>query len=198
MKHPELFILPVLTLTDYFLTLAAEIQRSKKYADHFRIEHYELNPVWQTQVAQKKWFNPKHILLTVAIVVLLLPLLESGLMPESFVQGFLGCLLVCFGSVIGRHVCNLLTFRRIEQKPGEISGQVTMAHSLLLSLSMYQCALVLVPLVIVAVLSRTPVAIGGVFGVILLLAIHLQWIRKYNSQKRLLNKPAQPTAGSCS
>jgi len=188
MKHPESFILLVLVLADHFLTLIGETQRVKKYSEHFTIEHYELNPARQESVARKKWFNPKHILLTITILVLLMLVVESSYMPELFAQGLLGALLVCFGSVVGRHLGNLLTFWHINRTPNGISGQVTMTHAVLLFLSLYQLTGVLVPVVLVAVLSPTPFAIGGVFGVVLLLAVHLQWIRRYNRQKKPLDK----------
>ena len=189
MKHPESFILLVLVLADHFLTLIGETQRVKKYSEHFTIEHYELNPAWQESVAQKKWFDPKHILLTITIIVLLMLVVESSYMPELFAQGLLGALLVCFGSVVGRHLGNLLTFRHINRTPNEVSGQVSMTHALLLSLSLYQLSGVLVPVALVAALSPTPFAIGGVFGVVLLLIVHLQWIRKYRGVRKLINKP---------
>jgi len=195
MRHPELFIIPAFMLTDYFLTLISQGQRSKRYGDHFKAEHYELNPLWQKAVAQRKWFNPRHLLLTLFLSVLLVLLLESSSMPEPLAQGVLGGLLVFFSSLIGRHLCNLLTFRHINRKPNEISGQVTMTHGFLLSMSLYQYVVVLVPMVLVAVFSPTPFAIGGLCGVVLLLAGHLRWIRRHNRKKKSLDKAEASDAG---
>ena len=189
MKHPELFIVPVFMLTDYFLTLVGVQQRGKRYGTHFAIETYELNPVWQRAVAQQKWLNPKHILLTIITTGLFLLLLESGDMPEPLAQGTVGGLLVYLGVFIGRHLSNLLTFRYMNRRPHEISGQVTMAHALQLSLALYQCVAVLVPLALVAVLSPTPYAVGGLCGVVLALIAHLRWRRKYARKRRALDQP---------
>jgi len=182
-----LFIVPAFMLTDYFLTLIGVKQRGKKYGEHFASEHYEMNPLWQKPVAQKKWFNPKHILLATLATLLLVLLMEPSDTPEPLAQGVLGGFLVFFGSLIGRHLCNLLTFRHINRKPNEISGQVTMTHTLVLSLSLYQYIVVLVPMALVAAFSPTPFVIGGLCGVAILLAVHLLWIRKYKKGKRSLD-----------
>lgn len=47
MKHPEVLILPVLMIADYYLTILGSILYSQGYGKHIRFEHYELNPVWQ-------------------------------------------------------------------------------------------------------------------------------------------------------
>lgn len=184
MKHPALFIVPAFMLADYFLTLVGEIQRGKKYGDHFKAEHCELNPIWQKPVAQRKLFNLRHILLTLVVTAVLMLLMESDDMPEPFAQGMLGCLLVFFGAIIGRHLSNLLIFRRIAQGPNEISGQVTMTHALLLSLSLYQYVVVLIPIALVVAFSPSPFAIGGLLGVVLLLAVHLGWIRRHTKGRK--------------
>jgi hypothetical protein len=176
-------------LADYFLTLVGAKQRDKKYSEHFTTEHYELNPMWQKQIAQRKWFSPKHLLLTIIVTLLLVLVMEPGGAPEPLAQGILGGLLVFFGAVIGRHLYNLLIFRDINRKPNEISGQVTMAHGLVLRMSLYQSVVVLVPLALIAALSPTPFVLGGLLGVVVLLVHHLRWIGKYRKEKRSLNGP---------
>ncbi len=84
MKHPELILIPILMFSDYFLTVAGAVLKEKKYADHFKFEHYELNPIWQKEIAQKKWLNPKHIVLTIVFSSVLIFLMEFGEMPEPW------------------------------------------------------------------------------------------------------------------
>ena len=67
MKHPEVILVPAFMLADYFLTLAGAVLRDRKYSDHFKTEHYEMNPLWQKDVARKKWLNPRHIVLVVVV-----------------------------------------------------------------------------------------------------------------------------------
>ncbi len=68
-------------LSDYVLTVFGAIQRDKKYSDHFQTQHYGLNSVWQKAIGQKRWFNPRHIVLTVLFTAVLAYLLELGNTP---------------------------------------------------------------------------------------------------------------------
>ena len=192
MKHPELFLVPAFMLVDYFLTLAGAVQREKEYGDHFKAEHYELNPIWQRQVAEKKWFNPKHLLLTVVVTLFLILVTQFSEIPEHFVLGLLGCLLVFFGMLIGRHLSNLMIFRYMIRRPHDISGKVSMTHGLLLSLSLYQYIVVFVPLVVIAFFAPSPFVIGAVLAGVLQVLVHIKWISKY---RKKLESSSQPDAG---
>jgi hypothetical protein len=194
MKHPEVFLVPAFMFADYFLTLAGAVQNEKKWGDHLKTEHYELNPTWRKHVAQRKWFNPKHILHTVALTLLLILLAEFGEMSESIVEGVLGCLLVFFGMIIGRHLCNLMIFRYVIRKPEEISGQVTMTHALLLWMSLYEYLVFFIPLILIAFFAPSPFVAGALFAVVLLLAVHLKWIRKYRKQAKSSQEPLEATS----
>jgi len=188
MKHPEMFIIPVFMFADYFLTLAGAVLKDKGYGDHFKVEQYEMNPIWQKEVAQRKWFNPKHILLTILISSLLILLVEYGEVQESFIQGMLGCLVSIYGMVIGRHLSNLLIFSYMIRKPDEIHGEVTMAHTLVLMLSLYHYIVVLVPIILIAIFSPSPFVIGVLVGVIFLQALHLKWIWMYQKKMKASTK----------
>jgi len=113
MNYPEIFLLPVLMFADYFLTVAGNIQRDKKYSEHFKVEHYELNPIWQKSIAEKKWFNVRHILLTISVTAILAGLLEFGDLPDGLVQVISGAWVVLFSIVIGRHLSNILIFETV-------------------------------------------------------------------------------------
>ena len=175
MKYPEILLLPPMMFADYFLTVLGAVESEKTYARHFAREHYELNPLWQKSIRQKRWFNPRHIILVIAANSALIWLLEFGESPDGIVQALLGALLVVFGTVIGRHVSNLLLFRYLAKHPDQISGRVTMSHPLVVSTAMYQTIVVLVPTVLIAIFSRSAFALGGVIGIALLLCIQLVW-----------------------
>jgi hypothetical protein len=190
MKHPAFLLVPVFMFADYFLTLAGAVLKDRKYGDHFKTEHYELNPIWQKDVARKKWLNPRQIALVVVGSCLVILPMEFVELPEPFVQGVLGCLLAVLGMVIGRHLSNLMIFRYVIRKPDEISGQVTLTHSLLLSWSLYQNLAVLVPLALIAVFSPSPLVIGACVGAVLVLAVHWRWIRKHRKRARASTQPS--------
>lgn len=193
MKHPELFLVPALMLADYYLTLAGAALKDRKYGEHFKTRHYELNPVWQKQVAQLKWFNPRHLLVTALVAALLALVAESGTLPGWLVTGLLGCLLVLFGAVIGRHLSNILTFSYMIRKPDGISGQVTMSHGLLLALSLHQTLIVFLPVALIALFAPGPFTVGALFGGLLHVMIHLVWISKHRKTK----SPENPTDAPC-
>ncbi len=184
MRYPEYVLIPVFMFADYFLTVAGTVLKDREYSDHFKSEHYELNPIWQKQIAQKKWLNPKHIALTIIASSALIFLAETGNLPERFAQGFLGCFLVFYGMIVGRHLSNLMLFRDVNRNPNDVSGQVSMSHDLLLRISIYRYVVAFVPLALIAVLSPSPFVYGAAMGPVLLVALHLGWIRKYQKHKR--------------
>ena len=188
MKHPEIILLPVLMLADYFLTVLGAVRKERKYAAHFKTQHYELNPLWQKTIARKKWFNPRHLLLTLLTSGVLAFLVESGNMPDAFAEGMFGCLFVLFGMIIGRHLSNLLLFRYLDRHPQDIAGQITMAHALMLTISTYQYLVVAIPMVLLAIFSPTPFVLGGLVGTLLLFVIHFKWIRQHKKQKEKTNR----------
>ena len=187
MKNPEILLLPIIMLADYLLTVIGTIQKEKKYDEHFKSQYYELNPLWQKQISQKKWFNPRHILLIVSFSAVLACLIEFGGLPASLAQGVIGCLFILYGMIIGRHLSNILVFRHLVRKPDDISGRVTMTHSLLLYISAYQYLIGVIPIVIIAVFAPTPYAIGGLVGALLIFAVHAMWIQKYKRKMKVLN-----------
>ena len=184
MKHPEILLLPLLMFADYFLTVLGSIEREKRHALHFKIEDYELNPLWQKAIRERKWFNLRHTLIVIAATSVLMWAPESGNMPEEFAQVMLGALLVLLSMIVGKHISNILTFRYLVKRPDRASGQVTMSHQLVLRISMYQTLIVLLPILLIAILSRSDYAVGGVFGVTLFICVHLGWIRKANRRDR--------------
>jgi len=188
MNYPEILLLPVLMFSDYFLTILGSIQRDKKHSEHFKLEHYELNPVWQKSVAQKKWFNIRHILWLIFGTTFLSLFFEFGDLPDSFVRGIFGALFVSISMIVGRHLSNILIFRYLIRRTNEISGKVAISHSLALSISMYQYLAVIVPITILVLFVPSPFAIGALTGAVFLFAVHLNWIRKYRKKLKEHNK----------
>ena len=183
MKHPEIFLFPVFSLADYFLTLAGTVLEDKKFGNHFKTEHYELNPVWQSVVAEKKWFNPKHLLLTIIEIIAIVFIIEFSDMPETLVDVVLGFFLVGYGILIGRHLNNILTFLHVLRKPGDISGQVSITHVLSLSMSMYKQVVVLLPLVLILLFAPSPFMVGATLACVAQMLIHVLWIFIYRRKQ---------------
>jgi hypothetical protein len=109
------------------------------------------------------------VVLLPAVLALLVELVP---LPRAFVQAALGCILTAYGYVLAKHVTNLLGFRHISRRPGEVSGQVSMAHPYALALSLYQCVAMTLPVALIAVFSASWFAYGGAVGMLLLVGVH--------------------------
>lgn len=199
MRHPEVLLLPIFMLLDYYLTIIGAALNEKGYAKYIAMQHYEMNPVWQKQIAQKKWFNPRHLSLTAALTALMVLVVEVSLPnpPFAFLDPILtpflmGFLLVLFASVLGRHVSNILIFRSVLRNPDGISGRAEITHGMMLSWSMYQHAALLLPLVLITVFVPHPFVLGGFAGALILIPIHLSWIRKHREKTRAEQAPPPP------
>jgi hypothetical protein len=178
-KYPGLLLLPLLMVSDYLLTIAGARTRRDTYARHFATRHYELNPIWQKEVAKLRWFNPRHLLLTLGFTVFFVALFELGDSDAGFVEGVEGVLIGVFAAVNGRHLGNLATFAYLKRHPDAISGTVTMTHAFVLWLSTFQLLGLVVPTLVLALLSRAPMMIGFAIGAALLFGVHLVWIARY-------------------
>ena len=184
MSHPEVLLTPLLMLTDYYLTLLCAVLKEKRYDACFKTEHFELNPMWRSDVAQKKWFNVRHLALTSLLSAALIWTVGYGGLPTEFIDCMLGALFVVYGLVIGRHLSNITFFVYINRRPSEISGQVTMSHPLVMALSMSHTLVVALPLIAVALSAPGPFVNGGLLGVVVFLIVHLFWLGRYTLRRK--------------
>ncbi len=183
MNHPEVLLLPVLMLADYFGTLVGAVAIRNGYSDHFGMEHYEMNPVWQESIGKIQWFNARHLGMTAAISIGTAVLVEiDGFLPEHLAEGYIGALLGTFAYMVGRHVSNYFSFRYVAMHRDELEGTVHMAHTTLLAFSAAQVAVVAIPLAVIAAVTVNPYVIGAAIGVSGLLISHSGWIKKARAQ----------------
>jgi len=195
MNHPEFLLIPVFMFADYLLTVLAAGLKERKHDLHFRTDHYELNPMFQKDIQRKRWFSPRHALLAILSSTLVIGAVEFGDLPEVALEGFLGFFFVLYGLILGRHVSNLLIFRYMAKRPDEISGQVTLAHALMLHMSMHQYITFLLPLVLLGVFYPRPFVLGGLGGMVALLLIHTKWIILHKKQMKARVKSSTAPAG---
>ena len=180
MRFPEAMLLPLLMLADYYLTVAGAAARERGYARHFKLEQYELNPTWQKDIARLRWFNPKHLLLTLLLSGAVIAMLESGVVPKPIASMALGALLGVFAAIVGRHINNLLLFQRLAAQPGDVTGEVTLTQGFALSTSLYQTVMMFVPIALLAALTLHPLIIGAGMGFASLGAAHLMWMKRHS------------------
>lgn len=195
MNHPELMLVPVLMLSDHLLTVAGARARERGYSRHIRTEHYELNPVWQKEIARKRWLNPRHAGLVVAVTALLYAMDGSPLAGDDPALAFTsGVLLSAFGAINGRHLANLATFRRLQRHPeGDVDGVVTFSHEYVLRVSLYQHLPLLLPLALLCLCQPSPLLAGAVCGIVLLMLVHAAWIAAWR-RRSTRGQPAKARA----
>lgn len=175
MRHPESLLMPVLFLTDYYLTVLGNVMKEGVYSRHYRIEHYEMNPIWQRDIARKRWFNPRHLLLVVVFSALIIGLCEAMSRPDFLAAAFLGALFAIWGALLGVHIANLLLFRYLNQHPDCVSGEIVLSHRFLLHVTMWMYLKALIPMGIIAFFSASPYAIGAFGGLLLILLLHVRF-----------------------
>jgi hypothetical protein len=175
MKHPEIIVIPVLMLMDYFLTLVSARMAEKKYRLHFKFPEYELNPLFQKSVRDRRWLNLRYLALFALAVALLISLEPRGGEREDLFQFLAGAMLVVFGSAVGRHLGNLMLLRYLATHPDDVSGQVVLSQTFQLVTSESSLWALLVPLVFIAFFTRQWYAIGGLVGIIFFMGVHEIW-----------------------
>ena len=178
MTHPEILLVPILMLADYFLTVCGAGLAERGYRKRFQVEHYELNPLWQRDIAKRKLINVRHLLAVLLATSCFLLLAETALIDEALLSALLGFVLVLNAFILGRHLSNLLTFHHVLKSPDHVSGQVVLAHPFVLSLALYQSLAVTFPLVLIAIFSPSPFVFGGLGSIITLSVLQLWWLRQ--------------------
>jgi hypothetical protein len=184
MQHPEILLIPLLLLADYFLTIAGALLYKRGYGKHVRYENYELNPMWQRSVNAVRWFNPRHLLIT-AVVTLLLIFWSKAVAPadEAAYDFVIGLVATAYLIIVGRHFGNILIFLHAIKHPDDLSGEARLRHRAGLKASQSQLWQVFLPLSFIALYERTAFLTGCLCAPVLLTINHLVWARKY--QRRL-------------
>jgi hypothetical protein len=186
MEKIEIFIIPILMLADYFLTVAGAKVSERKYQQHFKISSYELNPIFSKQIAQKRWFSPKHfkaVLIMTAICFLWFYNWEE-FGEENNV--WLGFLLGLYSTIIGAHLSNILTFFYLNKNVKEVSGEVTLDHCYTLSTTGFRYVTVLLPVITIGIFAGSPFVYGVISSLVALMFLHMVWYVKARKSRNKL------------
>jgi len=187
MNHPELLLVPALMLSDYYLAVAGARLREGGHAEHFRAQHYEMNPLWQKAIARRRWFNPWHLLAVAVVTFLVFDVANLSTDPaDPIPPGLFGLVIGLQGMINGRHLCNLATFAYVRRHPDAVNGAVTFGHEFVLRISLFQSFTVLVPLALLAAIDPAPAIFGATLGVATLIPLHLIWIARFRARSAQL------------
>lgn len=186
MKHPEILALPLLMLADYTLTLIGARLREKGYADRFRVEHYELNSLWQRDVAAQRWVNPRFLVAVLLLPAALIWLDEQGSLRPSVFRFGSTLLLVSYAVIFARHLTAIFEFRHVARHPDAVTGSVRMSHPFVMWQSARQLLCLALPLAVIAFLAPSPTTLGAVAGVGVLLLAHGFWGWRVQTSRKVL------------
>jgi hypothetical protein len=187
MRHPEVLLVPVLMLSDYYLTLYGLRLAEQSYLRHFKIPHYELNPIWQRAIARRQWFNRWHaaVLLVGCILVGLAEIMQ---VDDTLLDPMIGFLLAFYGLLLSQHLSNLLTFSHLNRHPDEVTGEVHLAQTFVLRLSIHQLLPVAAPIAVIAIYSPNEFVLGAMVAVLLMAILKTVWLaraRRIHAKKAL-------------
>jgi len=180
MKYAIAYLLPVLMLADYYLTLVGFVLYQRYYQRYVETEHYELNPTFQSDIKRKKYFSVRHFLGVVFMLVVAVAINRFFRERDLFIDGAIGALFAAMSIVIGGHLANILTFRKVGRCPEAISGQMRVSYPLSLRMSQYRLIVPAVLLAAMAVLSGSAVVIGGLVGAGFMALVHERWLEVYS------------------
>jgi hypothetical protein len=198
MNHPVILAVPVLMLLDYtFTILGAKLSRGV-YRQHFKAPQYEMNPIWQKNVAKQRWVNPRHLILVCLISLALVYLDSRPDLPIEPLKVTVGALLGTYGAVCGRHFTNLLLFWNLERNPNEITGQVELTHRLSLKISLFNMLGLLPLLGLLVMVAPDMYVIGTFLGVLVSAFVHLIWLHKAKGQEAGTQKADEGGSGEAS
>lgn len=183
MKHPEMLLLPVLMLCDYYLTVVGFVLYRKGYRNRVKIDQYELNPLWQASISKVRWFNPRHLAIVALVTGAVFFLVEYIDSPPETVAFLFGVVFMASAVLVSRHIANILFFTYAIRHPEQFSGEVHIGHEMTLKTSQCHVLAALLPLILIAVFVPSPFVIGSVVSVLMLLLVHSLWLRKYRRKK---------------
>jgi hypothetical protein len=176
MRHPLAIAIPVLLLADYYLTLLGARLRKRAAAAGIEMEEYELNPLWQEDVNRGRAVSPRHLVVVLAGATLAVLIGVTHDLPAWRAECYLGLLLLPLSTIIGKHLSNLLTLGHAVRRPGEVTGDGRLSYRMALRTSQHEMLSIICPVAAVAASPTRPFALGGLLGLVFLLALHWAWL----------------------
>ncbi len=187
MKYPLAFLIPVLMIVDYYLTILGYHLYSKYYSKHIQSEQYELNPILQSDINKRRFLSWRHL---TGVLILIGIALFVNLHPVSFDPFYaamiFGMIITIYCVIIANHINMILTFLYIRKYPEMLSGQATFSYPLVLKMSQYRILPPLFILLPVALFLPSPFVFGGLAGLLILMLIHETWLSRY--QRKMSSK----------
>jgi hypothetical protein len=173
----------ILYISDYSLTISAA--RGFREIGHFQFEgSYELNPQFQKDVDALKPVSQRHLLFLVlsSILIALLWWLTKRLLffPWTYLL-FLGMFLFMEVAIHVRHFRNLFLVREV-RKNGGVEGQISYRKWFSYRISALEFYVFSILFLITAILTYSPMFLGGAIACLALAISHTRLSRKVRAK----------------
>lgn len=182
----------VLHAADYYLTLWGAV-RYRKAAAVVSMGNYELNPLWQGDVAKLRWASPKFLLSLVLIGGMMwgYTVLAFSFGVGWLAEMLLGVVLFTRAALIARHLANIAYFGHLRAHPQAVRGQTEYSRGTVYFLSTTSHAQIALVVITAAIVVRDPWTVGGAIGMVLTTLV--AYVRSLRAPKRVAT-PAKSDA----
>ncbi|MFV0387243.1 MAG: hypothetical protein ACK5NT_00675 [Pyrinomonadaceae bacterium] len=171
---PEILLLPIFMIADYYLTIWGAFLRESSIANHIKIDSYELNPYLKKEIDNKNLFSFKFFLQVLFhSSILLLAGLFFG--ETIFYQVLLGAYLGLYSYILGLHTSGILKMRFIATHPKAMSGTIRTARAFNIFSAISRTFIAILPIAIILIFSFSNFAFGVLLGITILLIQDIFW-----------------------
>ncbi len=178
MNHPEVLLLPLLMIADYYLTILGAVLHKKQYGKHFVIETYELNPEYREEIDSVSLVNLRFVGQVLLNFLILFSVAILSTDTYQFIyQIALGFYLTLFGYINGLHVSNILTFLFVKNNPNTFEGSLKIPHKFNLRRSLYNNSILFFPIGFILLFSFSYFVLGALFAVIYNFLLGSFWLK---------------------
>ena len=183
MKYPEVCLIPVLMLADYYLTILGAVLMAKQFSNYVVFEQYELNPRFQKAINNKKLINGKLFLCILMVTACAVYIAEISPFPAELVILMLGYVLTIYSVIVGRHIANIFIYLYFLKRPDNIKGKIEYTHEASLFMSIYYNFIPLIALLVVYIYEKSLFVLGGILGIASMTISHFQFLKKRKEKK---------------
>ena len=155
-------LIVILVQSDFFLTLKGYSLYKKYYAEYYKMESYELNPIWRKTVESGKKLNIKHKILTILMIILFAFVIQFN--KEVYVFA-LGMILFAFLMINLLHLQNILIFLHFKTRKTDVQGHIEISLVMGLKQSSIVTITYAIFLFVAFLLTQSLILSGGVLGI---------------------------------
>lgn len=177
MEHYVIFLLPLLMIADYYLTLFGASMYKKAYGNYLVVENFEINPIWQESVNKPEKFDFRYPLMSIVFTALFIAIDTYDVINDNIFQGILGYYIVLYSVINAGHLDRIFLFKYAYTHPGLLKGKVFISYEMSVKMSQYRLVFLFIPLSIIAFYTKSYFAWGGALSVIGAYLTHSGWIK---------------------